>query len=250
MGGTVVDLKGLIHRELGEGLTETELATAARTSVVLDSLHVSPTLSANLTKHLSLKGVSLLNVMHLSPLTTLTLCAVLSACVANTPFPPEVMEKVSPTFHFEAWRDASPTNESGKSDAGIKVQLGGRIVQATENGKGIVIVAAQLPIVNYPVYGPTETEEVTRSGDYEFAFLYTGEIEPLDLMRGNRFIVVGTTTSRRPVLVNGIPKTEPFLIADCIHVWQTAGDEIADFKGDMGGGLSPLPETTYCVAKK
>jgi len=25
-----VDLKGLIHRELGEGLTETELATAAR----------------------------------------------------------------------------------------------------------------------------------------------------------------------------------------------------------------------------
>ena len=167
-----MDLKGLIHRELGEGLTETELTTAARTSVVLDRLHVSPTVSANLTKHLSHKGVSLLNVMHLSPLTTLTLCAVLSACVANTPFPPEVMEKVSPTFHFEAWRDASPTNESGKSDAGIKVQLGGRIVQATENGKGIVIVAAQLPIVNYPVYGPTETEEVTRTGDYEFAFLY------------------------------------------------------------------------------
>ena len=80
-----MDLKGLIHRELEEGLTETELATAARTSVILDSLHVSPTVSANLTKHLSHKGVSLLNVMHLSPLTTLTLCAVLSACAANTP---------------------------------------------------------------------------------------------------------------------------------------------------------------------
>ena len=191
-----------------------------------------------------------MNVMHLSPLTTLTLCAVLSACAAHTPFPPEVMEKVSPTFHFEAWRDAGPTNESGKSDAGIKVQLGGRIVQATENGKGLVIVAAQLPIVNYPVYGPTETEEVTRTGDYEFAFLYTGEIEPLDLMRGNRFIVVGTTTSRRPLLVNGMPKTAPFLIADCIHVWQTAGAKIAEFKEDVGGGFSPLPETTYCVAKK
>ena len=250
MGGTVVDLKGLIHRELWEGLTETELATAAHTSVILDSLHVSPTLSANITKKPSLKGVSLLNIMHLSRLTTLTLCAVLSACAANTPFPPEVMEKVSPTFHFEAWRDASPTNESGKSDAGIKIQLGGRIVQATENGKGIVIVAAQLPIVNYPVYGPTETEEVTRTGDYVFAFLYTGEIEPLDLMRGNRFIVVGTTTSRRPLLVKGMPKTVPFLIADCLHVWQTAGAEIAEFKEGVGGGLSPLPETTYCVAKK
>jgi hypothetical protein len=109
-----------------------------------------------------------MNLMPLSTLMTLTLCAVLSGCTVNTLFPPEVMEKVSPTFQFEAWRDAGPTNESGKSDAGIKVELGGRIVQATENGKGIVIVAAQLPIVNYPVYGPTE--EVTRTGDYQFAF--------------------------------------------------------------------------------
>ena len=48
MGGTVVDLKGLIPRELAEGLAETELATAAHTSVILDSLHVSPTVRANL----------------------------------------------------------------------------------------------------------------------------------------------------------------------------------------------------------
>jgi starvation-inducible outer membrane lipoprotein len=189
-----------------------------------------------------------MNLMPLSTLMTLTLCAVLSGCAANSLFPPEVMEKVSPTFQFEAWRDAGPSNESGKSDAGIKVMLGGRIVQVTKNGKGIVIVAEQLPIVNHPVYGPTE--EVKRTGDHEFAFLYPGELEILDLMRGNRFIVVGTTTSRRPVLVNGIPKTEPFLIADCIHVWQTGGAEIAEFKEDVGGGLSPLPEKTYCVAKK
>ena len=72
-----------------------------------------------------------------------------------------------------------------------------------------MIVAAHLPIMNYPVYGPTETEEVTRTGDNVFAFLFTGEIELLDLMRGNRFIVVGTTTSRRPLL-NDMPKTAPF----------------------------------------
>ena len=174
--------------------------------------------------------------------------AVLVGCAANAPFPPEVMEKVSPTFQFEAWRDAGPTNESGKSDSGIKVMLGGRIVQTTKNGKGMVIIAEHLPIVNYPVYGPTE--DVTRTGDHEFAFLYEGVVEPLDLMKGNRLIVVGTTTSRRPVLVNGLPKTEPFLIADCIHVWQTGGAEIAEFKEDAGGGYSPLPQTTYCVTKK
>ena len=189
--------------------------------------------------------------MKLTSLITLTasVCAVLSGCAANTPFPPEVMEKVSPTFHFEAWRDAGPTNESGKSDAGLKVLLGGRIVQATKDSKGLVIVAEQLPIVNHPVYGPTE-EDGKRAGDHEFAFLYAGGLESLDLMKGNRFIIVGTTTSRRPVLVNGVPKTEPFLVADCIHVWQTGGMEIAEFKEDAGGGHSPLPEKTYCVAKK
>ena len=89
---------------------------------------------------------------------TASVCAMLSGCAANTPFPPEVMEKVSPTFHFEAWRDAGPSNEAGTSDAGIRVMLGGRIVQATKNGKGIVIVAEQLPIVSHPAYGPTEGE--------------------------------------------------------------------------------------------
>ena len=189
--------------------------------------------------------------MKLTYLITLTasVCAVLSGCAANTPFPPEAMDKVSPTFHFEAWRDASPTNESGKSDAGIKVVLGGRIVQATKNGKGIVIVAEQLPIVNNPVYGPAEGE-VKRPGDHEFALLYEGGLESLDLMKGNRFVIVGTTTSRRPVLVNGVPKTEPFLVADCIHVWQTGDAEISEFKESVGGGDSQLPEKTYCVAKK
>ena len=189
-----------------------------------------------------------MKLIHLITVTTMTLCAVLSGCAPTTPFPPKVMEKVSPTFHFEAWRDASPTNSSGSSDSDLIVQLGGRIVQATRTGKGIVIVAEYLPIVHHPVYGPTE--DVDRTGDYEFAFLYPGKLEALDLMRGNRFMIVGTTTSRQSVVVNGVPKTEPFLIADCIHVWQTGGSEIAEFKEDAGGGFSPLPENTYCAAQQ
>jgi len=129
----------------------------------------------------------------------------------------------------------------------MRVELGGRIVHASGNGKGIVIVAEQLPIVDHPVYGPTE--DVERTGDYEFAFLYPGELESRDLRNGNRFVIVGTTTSRRPVVVNGVPKTEPFVIANCIHVWQTGSAEIAEFKEGVGGGYSPLPEKTYCVAQ-
>jgi starvation-inducible outer membrane lipoprotein len=189
-----------------------------------------------------------MNLTHLITLTTMTVCTVLSGCAANTPFPSQVTEKVSPTFQFEAWRDASPTNPSGKSDAGLTVVLGGRIVEVSRNGKGIVIVAEQFPIVTHPVYGPAEANG--RKGDYEFAFLYPGELDPQDLKNGNRFVMVGTTTSRRPVVVNGVPKTEPFLIADCIHVWQTGRTEIAEFKESVGGGYSPLPEKTYCVAQQ
>jgi starvation-inducible outer membrane lipoprotein len=184
---------------------------------------------------------------HLITLTT-AICAALSGCAVNTPFPSQVTEKVSPTFNFEAWRDAPPTNPAGKSDAGLTVELGGRVVQASKNGKGVVIVAEQLPIVQHPAYGPAE--DVKRTGDYEFAFLYPGELEPQALRNGNRFVIVGTTTSRRPVVVNGVSKTEPFLVADCIHVWQTGRTEIAEFKEDVGGGFSPLPEKTYCVAQK
>lgn len=188
--------------------------------------------------------------MKLTQLITLTsaVCVALSGCAANTPFPSQVTEKISPTFQFEAWRDAPPTNPAGKSDSGLHVELGGRLVQASRNGKGIVIVAEQLPIVKHPVYEPTEA--VKRPGDYEFAFLYPGEIEPQDLSNGNRFIIVGTTTSRRPVIVNGVPKTEPFLVADCIHIWQTGRTEIAEFKESVGGGYSPLPEKTYCATKQ
>jgi hypothetical protein len=39
------------------------------------------------------------------------------------------MEKVAPTFDFDAWKESSPTNVHGKSDSGTKVELGGRIVQ-------------------------------------------------------------------------------------------------------------------------
>jgi len=188
--------------------------------------------------------------MKLSYLLSLTgtVCMVLSGCTANQLFPSQVTENLSPTFHFEAWRDASPTTEAGKADSGLKVQLGGRIVQATKSAKGIVIVGEQLPIAKHPVYGPTE--DVKRTGDYEFAFLYPGELEPQALRNGNRFVIVGTTTNRRPVVVNGVPKTEPFLIADCIHVWETGRTEIADFKEGAGGGYSSLPEKSYCVPQK
>lgn len=157
----------------------------------------------------------------------IAVCVLLSACASNSPFPPRVMDVTAPPIQFEAWRDAGPSNPSGKSDSGLRLELGGRIIQTIKAEQGIVVVAEQLPIVTKPVYGPTE-ENVKRSGDYEFAFLYPGELNAQVLSSGQRFVVVGTTVSRRAVLVNGKPKTEPFLVADCVHI---------------------VSEKTYCVTQ-
>ena len=165
-------------------------------------------------------------------------------CAPTTPFPPKVMEKVAPNFDFEAWKESSPTNVGGKSDSGYKVQLGGQIVQANPSTTGTLIVAEQLPIVNHPVYGPTEAGK--RTGDYQFALQYPEELPAGVLRSGNRFVVVGTTHGRKNVIVNGSSKTEPFLVADCIHVWQTGRTEIAS----VGAGFSPLREQTYCAQPK
>lgn len=174
-------------------------------------------------------------------------CVSLTGCAAPSPFPPKVTEKVAPTFDFTAWKEASPSNPGGQSDSGTKVELGGRIVHAKSGEKGTLVVAEQLPIVTHPVYGPTDA--VTRTGDFEFAFLYPGELDPGVLRTGNKFIVVGTTKGRTNVIVDGAPKTEPYLVADCIHVWQTGRTEIEGFKEDVGAGFSPLPERTFCAGK-
>ncbi len=173
---------------------------------------------------------------------------VLPGCTSS-PFPSNVTDKVSPTFQFEAWRDSSPTNAGGVSGSGTKVELGGRIVQTSRGDKEIVIVAEQLPIQKHPVYGPAEPDK-RRTGDYEFALIYPGELDASALRNGNRFVVVGTTSGRKPVTVNGVPKSEPLLVADCIHVWQTGRTEISEFKEDVAGGYSPLPEKTYCVKQR
>jgi hypothetical protein len=129
------------------------------------------------------------------------------------------MDTVVPAgvVQFEAWRDAGPSNGSGKSDSGLKLELAGQIIQATKEKNGILVVAE---------YGSAEGAQ--RKGDYEFAFLYPGDLNTQALGNGQRFVVVGTTTSRRPVIVNGKPKTEPFLVADCIYL---------------------VSETTHCVAQ-
>ncbi|MFO0729894.1 MAG: Slp family lipoprotein [Nitrospiraceae bacterium] len=174
--------------------------------------------------------------------------ALLPACTSHSPIPSEYRDKLAPTFDFQAWREASPTNNTGKSDSGTKVELGGRIVQVTNDGKGWLIVAEQLPISSSPVYGPKEAG--TRKGDFEFALLYPGELSAEAAKSGDSFVVVGTTSGRKPVIVKGDPKSEPYLVADCIHLWRAGSEQAVETKDGAGVRETVSPQATSCVPKK
>ena len=179
----------------------------------------------------------MMNVMRTGLATVV--CLVLEACATPQVFQPHIMHDVDEQFDFNAWREAPSTSK------GRKVQLGGRIVEAEPTETGVLIIADQLPIVEHPAYGPTATGR--RPGVFEFAFLYPGQIESSALTGGNRFIVVGTTQGAKAVMVGGARKSEPYLVARCVHIWKTQGSEISDFPM-VGADYYPLEENTYCAA--
>jgi starvation-inducible outer membrane lipoprotein len=160
-----------------------------------------------------------------------------AACAPTQLFPREVMEGVDPAFDFSRWRMV-PNQALEK-----KIQLGGSIMQSERKEDGhVIIVATQLPIVEHPAYGPKDVGK--RSG--EFAITFQGSIEPPLLQRGNRVIVVGTTTNAKVVSVDEIPRSLPTVTAKCLHIWNTGGRDIADFPS-YGAGYETLEEETFCA---
>ena len=164
----------------------------------------------------------------------------LNACGPVTAFPPEITNGADTNFDFHAWRVLP------KATVGRKVQLGGRIVQVNEVNDGLVIIAAQLPVVERPAYGPRDSGK--RAGEY--AIFYSGTIAPKSLRPGNRLMVIGVTEQSQPVNVDEVQRSLPSLTAQCLHIWNTGGKEIAEFPYNAGGGYEPLEENTFCVSDR
>ncbi len=174
-----------------------------------------------------------------SRIMALGICLAVTACMPLELFTTDATDGVDKNFDFTAWRNI-PNAKTGQ-----KVQLGGRIVQANGTNGNLVIIATQLPIVQQPTYGPKDTGR--RSG--EFAILYMGALDPKWLKAGNRLIVIGTTQEAKAVVVDDVQRSLPSLAAQCLHIWNTGGKEIAEFPYNAGGGYEPLQEDTYCVPR-
>ncbi|MEO5955959.1 MAG: Slp family lipoprotein [Nitrospiraceae bacterium] len=173
----------------------------------------------------------------MKPETAIILCSLLlGACAPTQVFSPEAMEGVDKNFDFSAWRMVP----NGK--ARQKIQLGGRIIQAESKEGAVVIVVAQLPIVEHPAYGPKDNGK--RSG--EFVVIHQGTLGTNALQPGNRLVVVGTTQNAKVVTVDDIQRSLPTVVSRCLHIWNTGGREVADFPS-FGGGYQPLEENTFCA---
>lgn len=106
-----------------------------------------------------------------------------------------------------------------------KVQLGERIVQTQVAGDMVTIVVSQLPIVDYPAYGPKDN----RKNNGDFVTSYQGQIERPDLQSGNRVMVVGRTRPWKLVTVNDLSRSYLIMETQRLHFWNTQGRDIADF---------------------
>ena len=102
---------------------------------------------------------------------------------------------------------------------GRVVQLAGRIVGIEESANGTIILARELPVEKQPVFGPAETNKPMKA----FAVLYPGKVDSNALWYGNKFIVVAVAQGEKTLAIDGIPRTEPYVVARCMHVWENRG---------------------------
>lgn len=171
--------------------------------------------------------------MKLRFLTIVFASLVSSGCVYDV-FSANQLNGVERNFDFARWH-TTPSQIPP-----TKIELGGRIIEAQSIGKTITMVAAQLPIVKYPAYGPKQAKSKG-----EFVIIYHGKIAQPFLHPGNRIMVVGMTQGAKLVAVDDVMRTLPSLEANCLHIWKTGNVDIADFSSS-GAGYGALEEETFC----
>jgi len=146
----------------------------------------------------------------------------------------------------QAWKASAYS--AGSAPPSRKVQLGGQILKAESEPAGALILAEQLPIVEHPKYGPAQPQDRGMGQAKSlFALSFHQKLGDTWVQPGNYFIVIGRIDGLRAVMIEGGRRPEPYLIAQCIHLWKNQGRPIASFPFETGAGYYPLPEETFCI---
>ncbi len=172
------------------------------------------------------------------------MCLLFAACTSPPFFSPEIMKGAeTDTFDLKAWKEQAD-HPSGTNFVPHKVELGGQFLKVISKEEGVVILAEEKSLERYPGYDPTW---VKREGEFVFAIVFKGSLEPSMLEAGNELAVVGTTDRPSPELIDGTPKVLPHLNAQCLHIWKTkeAALHYVPWVGSMG--YYPPENRTFCL---
>lgn len=163
---------------------------------------------------------------------------VLQACATIPIFSPRVMEGVDEGFEVAVWW-ATPNAVTGR-----KVELGGRVVRADVKNGETILVVMHLPIVDQLVY---ESFERHRRMEH-YGIFYRATIDPKWLVAGNHIIVIGVTAPAKSALVSGTHQIIPFITAECLHVWDSAGTPTPALPLATAERFASLKQATYCTS--
>jgi starvation-inducible outer membrane lipoprotein len=159
-----------------------------------------------------------------------------------------VVACTQPLFPSAAVKDLDPALQMGifNSEAdvyfkGHLAQAGGRIIANERTSDGILITAEELPLTK----GSTSVVETAKSEGW-FVFLYRGQIDRPALEYANKLIMVGVVEGNQRITIKGVPRTVPYLVARCLHVWKTGRYAVSDYP-NLPDGYFPLEQQTYCL---
>ena len=167
-----------------------------------------------------------------------------SAAWAGDPlFPQDSVPKASSIeiFHKLA--------SNAEKSQGEKIKLAGRMIGFEPSDEGTIIIAEWLPYT-----ADLDLEDGPQDHDKDtglrFALRYPGQThDPQFKWKGNEFILEGTIQGTKNVVMDmfGNEKTLLYVIAQCIHVWESGETEEFDqpdvqFKG-------PHIARTFCIKK-
>lgn len=172
--------------------------------------------------------------MKIGLLVVICLCGGMGCTSPLAIFSPEARKGIDREFDFLQWKIHPDQYDSRK------VELGGRILKAAAATGHVIIVVAELPIVEHPAYGPKEGKSKG-----QFAIRFHRDVESCWLHPGNKIVVIGRTHGRRAIPVDDFVKNLPLIQALCLHIWKTGRDDIADYQSS-GAGYGTLEEETFC----
>ncbi len=139
----------------------------------------------------------------------------------------------------------------GSSDypVGTRIRLAGRIVRTEEKPWGFLLLADWLPYPQDTFVGPIRPSPTTEA---RFFLRYVGPIDEDGRYRGNEFMAFGALLEPHEYFTaQGILRKVPFVKAECLHVWKTAGTPLEEFANmDALDDRYPPPlEETYCLKR-